>query len=61
MDLLTMFSGSVLYQLVPIIAPIAMGIVFLWILSVFDLSKHFRTLTDQKADSAPNKQPSFAS
>lgn len=61
MGLLTMFSGSALYQLVPIIAPIAMGIVFLWILSVFGLSKRFRALTDQKADSAPNKQPSFAS
>ena len=61
MGLLTMFSGSALYQLVPIIAPIAVGIVFLWILSVFGLSKRFRALTDQKADSAPNKQPSFAS
>lgn len=66
MGLLTMFSGSALYQLVPIIAPIAVGIVFLWILSVFGLSKRFRALTDRKADSAKadsaqNKQPSFAS
>jgi AAA family ATP:ADP antiporter len=41
MGLLTAFSGSALYQLVPIIAPIAVGIVFLWILSVFGLSKRF--------------------
>lgn len=61
MGLLTMFSGSALYQLVPIIAPIAVGIVVLWILSVFGLSKRFRALTDQKSDSTPAKQPSFAS
>jgi AAA family ATP:ADP antiporter len=48
MGLLTMFSGSALYQLVPIIAPIAVGIVFLWILSVFGLSKRFKALTEQK-------------
>ncbi|MBM3611045.1 MAG: NTP/NDP exchange transporter [Alphaproteobacteria bacterium] len=46
MALLTVFSGSALYQLVPIIAPIAIGIVFLWILSVFGLSKKFKTLTE---------------
>jgi len=45
MGLLTVFSGSALYQLVPIIAPIAVGIVFLWILSVFGLSKRFKALT----------------
>ena len=61
MGLLTMFSGSALYQLVPIIAPIAVGIVFLWILSIFGLSKRFRALTDQKTDSTPSKQPSYAS
>lgn len=47
MGLLTVFSGSALYQLVPIIAPIAIGIVFLWILSVFGLSKKFKALTEQ--------------
>lgn len=47
MGLLTVFSGSALYQLVPIIAPIALGIVFLWILSVFGLSKKFKALTEQ--------------
>lgn len=61
MGLLTMFSGSALYQLVPIIAPIAVGIVFLWILSVFGLSKRFRALTDKKLESAASKQPSYAS
>lgn len=48
MSLLTIFSGSALYQLVPIIAPIAVGVVFLWILSVFGLSKRFKALTEQK-------------
>lgn len=48
MGLLTVFSGSALYQLVPIIAPIALGIVFLWILSVFGLSKRFKALTEQR-------------
>jgi AAA family ATP:ADP antiporter len=48
MGLLTVFSGSALYQLVPIIAPIAVGIVFLWILSVFGLSKRFNQLTGEK-------------
>jgi len=47
MGLLTVFSGSALYQLVPIIAPIAIGIVFLWILSVFGLSKKFKALTEE--------------
>ena len=47
MGLLTVFSGSALYQLVPIIAPIAVGIVFLWILSVFGLSTRFKALTEQ--------------
>ena len=64
MGLLTVFSGSALYQLVPIIAPIAVGIVFLWILSVFGLNKRFRALTDKKPDTAaePSKQEaSFAS
>jgi AAA family ATP:ADP antiporter len=48
MGLLTVFSGSALYQLVPIIAPIAVGIVFLWILSVFGLSTRFKALTEQR-------------
>lgn len=62
MGLLTAFSGSALYQLVPIIAPIAIGIVFLWILSVFGLGKRFKAITEKKAD-APDagKQPSLAS
>lgn len=54
MGLLTVFSGSALYQLVPIIAPIAIGIVFLWILSVFGLSQRFKALTAEKA--APAKE-----
>jgi AAA family ATP:ADP antiporter len=52
MGLLTVFSGSALYQLVPIIAPIAVGIVFMWILSVFGLNKRFRALTDKQPDAA---------
>jgi len=61
MSLLTIFSGSALYQLVPIIAPIAVGIVFLWILSVFRLSKRFKALTEQQSDTPSKKQPSYAS
>jgi AAA family ATP:ADP antiporter len=61
MGLLTMFSGSALYQLVPIIAPIAVSIVFLWILSVFGLSKRFRALTDQNNETIHSKQPLYAS
>lgn len=64
MGLLTVFSGSALYQLVPIIAPIALGIVFLWILSVFGLSKRFKALTESKqqeekkpTEAGPSKQP----
>lgn len=67
MGLLTVFSGSALYQLVPIIAPIAVGIVFLWILSVFGLSKRFKALTSgtdttKTASSAPasSSQPEKA-
>ena len=52
MGLLTAFSGSALYQLVPIIAPVAVGIVFLWILSVFGLSTRFKALTTEKRDTA---------
>ncbi len=48
MGLLTVFAGSSLYHLVPIIAPIAIGIVFLWILSVFGLSKKFIALTSEQ-------------
>jgi AAA family ATP:ADP antiporter len=47
MSLLTLFSGSALYQLVPIIAPITVGIVGLWILSVFGLNTRFKALTEQ--------------
>jgi len=60
MGLLTMFSGSALYQLVPIIAPIAVGIVCLWILSVFGLNKRFKELTDKQSDTVAAKQPSYA-
>lgn len=61
MGLLTVFSGNALYQLVPIIAPIAVGIVFLWIMSVFGLNKRFRALTDKQSDVVTSKQPSYAS
>ena len=64
MGLLTIFSGSALYQLVPIIAPVALGVVFLWILSVFGLSTRFRALTDKQQSSevetTTSKQPSSA-
>jgi AAA family ATP:ADP antiporter len=62
MGLLTVFSGSALYQLVPIIAPIAVGIVALWILSVFGLSTRFNALTSQKPAEAPkaNAEPEKA-
>ena len=43
-------SGSALYQLVPIIAPIVIAVVVLWILSVFGLSKKFTELTKEKED-----------
>ncbi len=61
MGLLTLFSGSALYQLVPIIAPIALGIVCLWILSVFGLSKRFKALTDKQSAPTAAKQPVYAS
>lgn len=60
MSLLTLFSGSALYQLIPLIAPIAVGVVCLWILSVFELNKRFRRLTEKEVDTS-SKQPSFAS
>lgn len=47
MGLLTAFTGSALYQLVPIIAPVVLGVVVLWLLSVFGLSKRFDALTAQ--------------
>lgn len=54
MSLLTVFSGSALYQLVPFIAPIAIGIVILWIASVFGLSKKFKALTEgSREETAP--------
>ncbi|CDZ80021.1 ADP/ATP translocase 1 [Candidatus Rubidus massiliensis] len=73
MGLLTMYSGSALYQLVPIIAPIAVGIVFLWILSIFGLSTRFKDLTEKQeaakqaeavakqAEATANKEPSYVS
>jgi len=48
MGLLTVFSGSALYQLVPIIAPIVLGIVVIWLMSVFGLSKRFIALNAQR-------------
>lgn len=56
MGLLTLSSGSALYQLVPMIAPIVIGIVFLWTLSVLGLSKKFKELTDlviKRSDATP--------
>lgn len=48
MGLLTAFGGSALYQLVPIIAPIVLGVVVLWIMSVFGLSTRFHKLVHDK-------------
>jgi AAA family ATP:ADP antiporter len=61
MGLLTAFSGSALYQLVPIIAPIAVGVVFLWILSVFGLSTRFKALTagDAQKTTEPAAKPAI--
>jgi len=60
MGLLTAFSGSALYQLVPIIAPIAVGVVFLWILSVFGLSTRFKALTSGDAKTTePTAKPAI--
>lgn len=53
MSLLTLFSGSALYQLVPIIAPVVIGIVILWILSIFGLNKRFVAITTKKDDEVP--------
>lgn len=57
MSLLTAFGGSALYQLTPIIAPIVIGVVFLWILSVFGLNKKFLALTEQKNAAAAASEP----
>lgn len=62
MGLLTTFSGSALYQLVPMIAPIAIGVVVLWIFSVFGLNKRFKALTDKSSpETAPSQQLSYVS
>jgi AAA family ATP:ADP antiporter len=45
--LLTAYNGHALYQLAPIIAPVVVGVVLLWISSVFGLSKRFLALTRQ--------------
>ena len=50
MGLLTCYSGSALYQLAPILAPVVVGVVFLWILSVFGLSKKFKAITHDKTN-----------
>jgi len=52
MGLLTAFSGSALYQLVPIIAPITVGIVGMWIFSVTGLNRRFLALTQQRRSEA---------
>jgi len=57
MGLLTVFSGSALYTLVPIIAPITIGVVCLWILSVFNLSKRFQAITGKKEEEKTSTQP----
>lgn len=57
MGLLTVFSGSALYQLVPIIAPIAIGVVVLWIISVFGLSTRFKAMTSDAAKTAAAPAP----
>lgn len=49
--LLAIYPQAFLYQLVPVIAPIVVGIVFLWLLSVVRLSKRFEQLTHEKASS----------
>ncbi len=67
MGLLTVFTGSALYQLVPIIAPIVVGVVVLWILSVFGLGKRFTALNAQaeaekkaKEATVPSQEPASA-
>jgi len=50
MGLLTICSSSALYQLVHVIAPIAVGIVLLWILSIFGLSKKFKAITHEQSN-----------
>ncbi len=60
MGLLTVFTGSALYQLVPIIAPIVLGIVVFWILSVFGLSKRFTALTAQAESEKKAKEAAAA-
>jgi AAA family ATP:ADP antiporter len=55
MGLLTAFTGSALYQLVPIIAPIVLGVVILWILSVFGLSTKFKAMTEGTDKAAADK------
>ncbi len=49
MGLLSIFSGQALYMLVPIIAPIAIGIVILWIMSIFKLNVRFLALSAEVA------------
>ncbi len=62
MGLLTLVTGSSLYQLVPIIAPISIGIVALWLYSVFGLSKRFKALTSEAkpATAAPAPAPAVS-
>ncbi len=45
MGLLSVFHTSALYHLVPIIGPVVIGIVILWLLSVLKLSTKFQELT----------------
>lgn len=48
--LLSVFAGSTLNMLVPIIAPILILVVVLWLASVFGLSKKFVALTGSQKD-----------
>jgi hypothetical protein len=43
-----------------VIAPIVVGIVFLWILSVFGLSKKFVQMTEEKSASEEKPAPAPA-
>lgn len=46
--LLTVFAGSTLVSLAPVLAVIVVGVVVVWIISVLNLGKRFRALTEQR-------------
>ena len=60
MGLLTLFSGSALYQLVPIIAPIAVGIVVLLDLIGDWFDKTLQSIDRYTIRFDAHKQPSYA-